>query len=89
MMLQAKVQSITGNTQHYIGTIAGGRVVRQTRIDDPEYVQISEGDNGYYLLRFNSDNVCLADSWFETLEEAKRQAEFEYAISESHWEHIE
>jgi len=90
-MLKAKVQNVTGNTQHFVGIVKDGKLVGGKKIGDPDYVQIEEGSNGYYLFRFNDDanGVCSSDSWFETLDQAKKQAKFEFEIEPDHWETIE
>ena len=91
LKLRAKCQHITGNTQHWIGVArdGDGKLIGQTLIGPPEYVEIVEDKHGYFLLRYDGEGDCLADSWFESLEQTKRQAKFEYEIDEQHWETIE
>jgi len=37
-----------------------------------------EGEESFYLFGCDENWKCLADTWHETLENAKAQAEFEY-----------
>jgi hypothetical protein len=56
-----------------------------TAVPDPETVEIVEQDGAVYLLRLDQDGACLADTWHETVEAAKVQANFEYGIKDSDW----
>jgi hypothetical protein len=51
----------------------------------PAWVEISKVDGAFYLSHFDSEGVCFADTWHQTLDEAKGQAEFEFAISDNKW----
>ncbi len=90
-MLKARGQRVTGNTQHFVGIVKDGKLVEKIKIGDPDYVQIEEGSIGYYLFRFNDDDngVCSSDSWFETLDQAKEQAKYEFKTDADHWETVE
>jgi len=46
-------------------------------------------DDGFYLLRLDPEGQCLADTWHQSLEEAKAQAAFEYEIDESDWSPVQ
>lgn len=46
----------------------------------------STDPDGYCLFSCEDDWIPVADTWHPTLEEAKRQAEFEYDGLESTWE---
>ena len=87
-MLRAQIENITRNTKHYIGTISEDQVKLHSQIPDPAYVEIVSGDNGFYMFRYDVSGVCLSDSWFETLEQAKDQAAFEYDIKPDSWVEI-
>lgn len=86
LRLRAAVKCVTGNTKHSLGAIIGGRPVEFQDIPKPAWVEIMEEDNGFYLLYFNAEGVCLTDTWHDTLDAAKRQARFEFEISPSDWE---
>ena len=43
------------------------------------------GEGGYYLFGCDEDWVTLTDTWHETLENAKAQAEFEYEGVSATW----
>jgi len=44
-----------------------------------------EQDGAYYLLSLDENGVCVADTWHPTIENAKRQAKFEFEIEEADW----
>lgn len=88
-MLRATVHSVTGKAKHFVGTIHDGHAIRDIEIAHPTYLTIVEGDNGYYLFQYTNSNVCLADSWFETLDGAFTQAEFEFEVHRDDWLNID
>ena len=51
----------------------------------PAWVEIVQDEAGVSLFRYCSEGNYIADSWHETVEEAKRQAEKEFGIREEHW----
>lgn len=60
-----------------------GEMVDPQRHPDPDYVEIVEEGNGYYLFHYldSRPEACISDSWFESMEQAQRQAEFEFGIT--------
>lgn len=48
-------------------------------------VEISVESSGVYLLHYNSSGECFADTWHQSIGEAKEQAEFEYGSALSDW----
>jgi hypothetical protein len=68
----------TGNTQHFVNG----------KLRDTAYglaiCEYKPGD-GYYLFSCSSNWVEFADTWHETIEDAKDQAEFEYAGISNNW----
>ena len=85
MRLVARPREITGATRHSIGTVIDGQLVPLEEVPPPAWVEIVEEGNGYFLFHCGAAGVSLADSWFPYLEEAKRQAWFEYRIEEADW----
>jgi hypothetical protein len=85
MSLTAKVKRVTGATKHYIGRIVDDAVVKESEIAAPVSVVITASDGAFLLLRMDAQGHCLADTWHETVEEAKRQAAFEFEIGEDDW----
>jgi hypothetical protein len=48
-------------------------------IADPVRLSVVEaGDGNYFLFREDDAGDCLADTWHETIEDAKRTADNEY-----------
>jgi hypothetical protein len=88
MRLRATVRTVTGNTPHLYGTPTcdGLKVIA---VPDPKTVEIVEQDGAIYLLRFDDSNECTADTWHETVNAAKAQANFEFGIEEGDWRDLE
>jgi len=77
MPLRATVSSVTGATVH--------RGSDAQALPTPASVEIEEGDGGFYLFRLDASGKCISDTWHESLERAKAQAQFEYRIGEKDW----
>jgi hypothetical protein len=85
MRLRAKVSGSTGKTRHSIGDLVDGTPMPVENVQTPEWVEISEEDGAYYLFHLDAEGVCFADTWHQTLEEAKQQAAFEFGIEAKEW----
>lgn len=59
--------------------------IEVTRLPDPIAVEVVEQDGAFFLLRLDRAGHCIADTWHETLEAAKTQANVEFAVEESDW----
>jgi len=78
--------------------VGGGRVLYYTRIDErhvprrpaaivPYGLAICEvAGRGIFLFTCEDDWMPVFDSWHETVDEAKRQAVFEFAGVDATWE---
>jgi len=84
MRLRARVRKVTGNTRHWIGLPDAGGIELE-RLPNPVIVEVVGKGGGFYLFRLDSDNHCIADTWHETVELAKAQAAFEFAVEENDW----
>lgn len=76
-------QRVTGCCRHYVNDelvlfVAGLAVCRYQ--DEP---------GSYYLFRCDPEWHCITDTYHETIEEAKSQAEFEYEGIVASWQHLE
>ena len=91
LRLRATVREVTGLTIHSIGTIKDGLPVATEILPPAEWVEISSDDEsrGVSLFYFNKDGECFADGWHMTIDEAKRQANFEYGILSTDWQEVE
>jgi hypothetical protein len=72
--------------------LRGVRVANElevTEIPDPEAVEVVEQDGAVYLLRLDPQGECLADTWHESVETAKAQANFEFGIEDGDWKDVE
>lgn len=88
MRLRAIVRKVTGRTTHLQGVRVVGKF-EVVAVPDPKAVEIVEQDGAVYLLRFDQNGECVADTWHETIEAAKEQASFEFGVEERDWEDME
>lgn len=59
--------------------------VEVSELPDPVTVEIVEEDGAFFLLRLDDNGECIADTWHETVEAAKDQANFEFGVKEGDW----
>lgn len=86
MKLYAKVMvDDVGQTLHEVGEIQSDGSTIGKNLSVASSLEIVEDSAGIYLLRYDSEGVCGGDTWHETIEEAKKQAAFEYGIHEEDW----
>ena len=83
--LKADVVASTGNTTHAVGKLVDGKPMIDEQIPVPAWVEIAEDDGGFFLMHYDEEGTCIADTWHQSLDEAKEQAEFEFGISASGW----
>ncbi len=80
MKLVAKVRHVTGSTTHHVATGHGG----SSQLAAADTVEISGIEGGFLLVRYRA-GAFVGDTWHATVEEAQRQATFEFAISPAEW----
>jgi len=68
----------TGNTQHFAGTKLLGVAYGLAICKD-------KSTNGYYLFYCDDQWIEFADTWHETIEDARDQADYEYAGITNNW----
>lgn len=73
---------LTGNAKQIVG---GALVGPASGLAICQY----EGDTAYYLFGCDAEWNSLSDTWHETLEDAKEQAEFEYEGTSNTWSILE
>ena len=81
MRLNARVHKVTGATIHYEASAEGPRPMPAAA-----RVEIVDENGGFMLIRYSAEGAFAGDTWHATLEEAKRQAHFEFYIPEEGWE---
>lgn len=86
LILRADVKKITGKTRHMLGDVVDGRPVAISPLPSPKWVGIARAENGFFLLYFDKDDVFITDSWHESMEGAKKQANFEFETAEDDWQ---
>lgn len=89
LRIRATVTGSTGKTRHSIGALVDGVPIPVKDLAVPKWVEIAEEDGAFYLLHLDSDGNCFADTWHQTLEEAKQQATFEFGITTDEWTDVE
>jgi hypothetical protein len=85
MRFRATVVKATGKTVHGLGTLRDGLPVIVQKLPTPAWVEIAEEKEGFFLLHFDENREFFSDTWHESLDEAKRQAEFEFSIPSDGW----
>jgi hypothetical protein len=86
-MIKSRVRQTNSTVRHFVsGVTESGRIAPIYEIPEAQFIAITPGDGGFYLFRLSSDNELLGDMWFPTLEEAFRQAEFEFDVGQECWE---
>lgn len=66
--------------KHYRGVppeLTGGNDTRQ-EMERATFITIEGKPEGAFLFRFASDGTCVGDTWHMNVDDAKRQAAFEY-----------
>lgn len=76
LKLRAEVRAQTGGTIHLVGGVESSV---------PASVDLVAENGGVFLLRLDAHGVCLADTWHQTVAEAKDQARHEYRIEDTDW----
>jgi hypothetical protein len=84
MRLRATVRVVTGKTTHLQGVPVSSEI-EVTKVSDPKMVEVVEQEGAVYLLRLDDDGQCIADTWHETVDAAKAQANFEFGIEDGDW----
>lgn len=79
-LMRARIREASGEIRHLTGSEHG-----PTEVQRPAAAAIAEDKSGYFLLRFDEQGLCVADTWHQSLLEAKRQAIVEYGIVEEDW----
>jgi hypothetical protein len=86
--IRADVKRSTGRTRHFLAEMVGDTPVPQKEMPIPAWVEIRDHDGSFYLMYFDADGNYLTNTWHQTSEQAKHQAEFEFGISADEWEPI-
>jgi hypothetical protein len=88
MRLRAEVTGSTGKTRQAIGALVDGQPTPIAELPVPKWLEISEEDGAFYLFHLDAEGVCYADTWHQSLEEAKQQAAFEFGIASDKWTEV-
>lgn len=86
--LRAKVRDVLEPPANYIGMIEDGEPAPVERLPDPDWLEISEEDGAFFLYYLDAELQCFADTWHQTLESAKREAEIGFGIRPEEWTEV-
>jgi hypothetical protein len=76
------VKAVHGTARFYKGlppAVASGSDSR-VPLPDARFLAISQAPGGVFLYRYDSDGAYAGDTWHESLERAKGQAEYEFEL---------
>ena len=82
MRLTAPVRRTTGATVHSVGSDPSGA---GTPFDPATRLEIVTEANGVTLIRYSARGEFVGDTWHTSIEDAKRQARFEFETDPSDW----
>ena len=88
MKLRARVREVLESPANYIGTIIDGELAPVERLTDPDWLEISEEDGAFFLYYLDAELKCFADTWHQTLESAKREAEIGFDVRPKEWAEV-
>jgi hypothetical protein len=80
----------TPKVQHYVGippNLTGGKDTRRA-LGAALFLVIEETSDGVFLYRYDSQGMCVGDTWHMTIGDAKRQASYEYEAPVTDWTDI-
>jgi hypothetical protein len=86
MRLTAHVRRTTGATAHSVGSDVSGA---GTLFEPATRLEIVAEANGVTLIRYSALGAFVGDTWHTSVEEAKRQARFEFETEPSDWKESE
>ena len=85
---EVKSVAVPGINKVFVGLSSDGEQMLED-MPNAIRVEIDEAEDGTcFFFRYGVDDVFCGDSWFDTLDGAKKQGAFEYNISENDW-HIQ
>ncbi len=82
--LRADVDTSPERTKEY-RKMMSGEESPEADVALPAWLEISEEYDAFFLFYYAADGSMMADGWHVSLEHAKRQAAFEFGITESEW----
>jgi hypothetical protein len=86
MPLIAHARRTTGGTTHLLGGGPSGGV---TPLEAASRLEIVNATDGVTLIRYSARGAFVGDTWHASVEEAMRQAKFEFDTEPSDWSESE
>jgi hypothetical protein len=89
MRIRAQVKKNMGTTRHRVlRSLPDGSATFED-LPPASWVEIVYEDGDVFLFRYDSTDMCVSDTWHESVEAAKRQAAVEFGITEDKWHVLE
>jgi hypothetical protein len=91
MRLLSKVLQVPSppKTRHYIGFPAGVPGQETGKLmETPDILLIEESKDGTFLYRYTASGKNVGDTWHASVEDAKHQADFEFAGLITPWVNV-
>jgi hypothetical protein len=82
------VQRATGATHHHRAHLEQGDVRKDQELPTPASLEIRPAEGAFFLLCLDEHAECQADTWHQTLEQAKAQALHEFGIGADAWDDL-
>ena len=73
----------SGSVRHFHWVDSRDECLKE--LPNPVSLNIVEEDGGFFLLRMDENGQCISDTWHISLDDAKRQAMFEFSIGDFDW----
>ncbi len=85
MRLYAKIGEDLSEVSQNKARIKNNDTVITEKLSIAAYVEIVESNKNIYLYRYDRDGNIVGDTWHLTIDEAKKQAHYEYGIENDQW----
>ncbi|MDE1152779.1 MAG: hypothetical protein PW788_09605 [Micavibrio sp.] len=77
-------------TKHYEGLLSDftNGINTQKKLGPARFLTIEENEDGFFLYRFDDKGNCVGDTWHQSLNEAKEQADYEFEQTLKNWQDV-
>jgi hypothetical protein len=88
IVLTASMRRNDGVTRHYLAERDEHGKLEAKAIQSSSSLAIDVRDDGVFLLHLDEKGECVADTWHQSIEEAKEQARFEFLVQDGDWKEV-
>ena len=87
--LRAKVNQVITPSNNYLETIIDDELVPVERLPEPAWLEILETTDGdCFVFYLDTEFRCFADSWHQTIDDAKLEGSQAFGITEAEWQEL-